>query len=95
MWREPEREMAALRRKHERTLARIHQRPTPSDVRWHDLISMLKAAGVDLIELKGARVGLAKDGERMVIHRPHPRATVSRLTVRDVATFLTSSGVEP
>ena len=38
-------------------------------------------------------LALAKNHERMVVHRPHPRPQTSRATVRDIAAFLRAAGV--
>ena len=81
--------------KHRRTLTRVFQKPTPSDIRWEDLEAMLLACGVKVVERAGSRVGLIKDGQRMVVHRPHPKPSVGRATVRDIAAFLKAVGVEP
>lgn len=81
--------------RHRRTLARISQRPPPADIRWQDLISALKHCGVEVLERKGSRVGLKKDEERIVVHRPHPGSVTGRATVRDIAAFLKSAGVIP
>ena len=42
----------------------------------------------------GARGLRSKNGERMVVHRPHPHPETSRATVRDIAMFLQAAGVE-
>ena len=81
--------------KQRRTLVRIHQRPTPADIRWQDLTSDLEYYGVDVTERKGSRVGLKKGGERIVVHRPHPGSVTGRATVRDIAAFLNAAGVIP
>ena len=54
---------------------------------------MLLAYGVTVAPRAGSRVALAKDHERMVVHRPHPRPTVGRATVHDIAAFLRTAGV--
>ena len=87
--------VAAMRGKHRKTLVRVHERPTPSDIRWGDIKAMLRACGVEVVEHSGSRIGLKKGGERIVIHRPHPRPITGRATVRDIATFLGSVGVLP
>ena len=56
---------------------------------------MLAAVGVEVSEREGSRVGLRKDGERIVIHRPHPDPNVGQATVRVIAKFLESIGVTP
>lgn len=84
-----------LRAKHRRTLIRVYERPTPADIRWEEMESLLRASGFEVVERSGSRVGLGKGSERIVIHRPHPRPTIGRATVRDIAAFLKVVGVEP
>ena len=84
-----------MRGKHRKTLVRVFERPTPSDIRWEDIVAMLRACGVEVVERSGSQVGLAKDGERIVIHRPHPRPITGRATARDIAAFLSAAGVQP
>ena len=81
--------------KHRRTLVRIHQRPTPADVKWQELISALEHYGVEVVEREGSRVGLRMGDERTVVHRPHPGSVVGRATVRVIAEFLKAAGVIP
>ena len=54
---------------------------------------MLSACGVAVTQRAGSRVALAKNRERMVVHRPHPRPQTSHATVRDIAAFLRAAGV--
>ena len=87
--------LGAMRGKHRKTLVRMFERPTPSDIRWEDIVAMPGACGVEVVDRSGSRVGLMKDGERIVIHRPHPRPVTGRATVRDIAAFLSAAGVQP
>ncbi|MDD9983213.1 MAG: type II toxin-antitoxin system HicA family toxin [Gammaproteobacteria bacterium] len=81
--------------KHRRTLARIHQKPTPADFKWQELISALEHYGVEVVEREGSRVGLRLGDERTVVHRPHPRSVTGRATVRVIVDFLKAAGVIP
>ena len=83
-----------MTRKHRSILARIHAKPTPSDIRWQDLMNTLKHYGVEVTERSGSRVLLKAGTERIVIHRPHPDPT-GRATIRDIAAFLETVGVLP
>lgn len=86
---------STMNAKHRRTLARIHQRPTPADIKWHGLICALEHYGVEVVEREGSRVGLRMGDERTIIHRPHPGSVTGRATVRDIADFLRAAGVTP
>ena len=56
---------------------------------------MLRAAGVRVLERAGARVALVKDGEVMLLRRPHPKPVTVGATVADLAAFLGAVGVAP
>ena len=77
-----------MRRRHRRTLGRMRATPTPADIRWADLESLLNALGVEIIERAGSRVQLFKGNESIVVHRPHPSPETRRDTVRDIARFI-------
>ena len=62
--------------------------PTPVDIRWAEIESLLSALGVNLVERAGSRIQLVKGTESIVVHRPHPRPVASRDTVRDIARFI-------
>lgn len=87
-----------MNNKHILTLAKIYQRPTPADIRWQDIISLLEAVGVEISQGSGSRVRLKKGVEKvekMVIHRPHPSPGTGKNTVRDIAKFLETIGIVP
>ena len=84
-----------MRTQHRRTLQRIFIKPTPGDIRWAEIESMLRAAGVEIRERAGSRIVLIKGNERMVAHRPHPRPEAGKMTVRMIAAFLENVGVTP
>lgn len=84
-----------MRAKHRRTLKSLFKRPTPTGIRWTDIVFMLDAAGVEVSQRSGSRVLPTKGAERMVVHRPHPEPETGRATVRDIAAFLEAIGVKP
>ena len=66
--------------------------PTPADIRWANIASLLSALGVNVIERAGSRVQLVKGTDSMVAHRPHPRPETNRDTVRDIVRFIERTG---
>ena len=84
-----------MRVKHQRTLNDVCKKPTPSGIRWVDIVAMLNAAGVEVTPRSGSRVLLKQGAERIVVHRPHPEPATGRATVRDIAAFLDAVGVRP
>ena len=81
-----------LRRRHRRTLERMRATPTPANIRWSEIESLLNALGVNLAERAGSRVQMSKGTEAMVVHRPHPRPETRRGTVRDIVAFIDRIG---
>ena len=84
-----------MKTKHSRTLQRMFTKPTPSGIRWADVIAMLGANGVEVSERSGSRVLLKKGADRIVVHRPHPEPETGRATVRDIVAFLRAVRVQP
>ncbi|WP_419926996.1 type II toxin-antitoxin system HicA family toxin [Candidatus Poriferisocius sp.] len=66
--------------------------PTPTDIRWVDIESLLGALGVAVVERAGSRVQLVKGSDSIVVHRPHPRPVTRRDTVRDIVKFMERIG---
>ncbi len=62
--------------------------PTPADVRWAEIESLLVAMGVTPVERAGSRVQLVKGSDSIVVHKPHPRPETRRDTVRDILKFI-------
>ena len=81
--------------RHIRTLQRIFSRPTPANVQWAEIESLMRAVGVDVIEAEGSRVHLVAKSLALVVHRPHPRPEVGGATVQVIREFLREIGVTP
>lgn len=81
-----------MRRRHRRTLERMRTVPTPADIRWADIVSLLSALEIDRFERAGSRAQLVKGAHSMVVHRPHPRPGTRRDTVRDIVKFIERTG---
>ena len=81
-----------MRRRHRRTLERMRTVPTPVDIRWEEIESLLIALGINLMERAGSRVQLVKGAESIVVHKPHPSPETRRNTVRDVVKFIERIG---
>lgn len=69
--------------------------PTPSDVRWNDVLALFRALGADCQEREGSRFCVALGERKLVLHRPHPGSELRRAAVRDVRDFLLRAGVAP
>lgn len=78
-----------------KTLEAIFEKPTRADVRWADIISLLKALGASVDSGGGSHVGFALNKRRMVLPRPHPQTTAKKYVVEEVREFLRSMEVKP
>ena len=78
-----------------KTLAAVFATPTPADIEWAAIESLLLAAGCTLIEGSGSRVRFACKGVVASFHRPHPAKEAKRYQVRDAREFLTKIGARP
>jgi hypothetical protein len=85
----------ALNTRQARTLAAIFTSPTPNTIRWNEVESLLEAIGAELDERAGSRVAIMIQGRVNVIHKPHPRPTMNRATVRDIKRLLEAAGITP
>lgn len=83
------------RRKHLSLVERIFQEPSPADVRWAEVQSLLSALGAEITEGRGSRVRLFLNGVRAVFHRPHPHPVMDRGAVRSLRRFFREAGVGP
>ncbi len=84
-----------MRSKHLRTLEALFDDPTPSNIAWTDIESLLVALGAEITEGRGSRVRIALNEVRAVFHRPHPQKEADKGTVESIKRFLTEAGVEP
>ena len=84
-----------LRSRQQRTLERIFTTPTPTDIRWAEVVSLMRALDVEIIERAGSRVRFSAGARQLVVHKPHPRAEFVQPAIRDIAEFLRGIGVTP
>ncbi|MDJ0866256.1 MAG: type II toxin-antitoxin system HicA family toxin [Myxococcota bacterium] len=84
-----------MNKRQRRTLARVFERPTRSDVRWDELASLLRALGAEEREGAGSRVRFVLAGSILSLHRPHPKPELRKYAVEDVRQFLAARGIEP
>ena len=84
--------LSTMSQKSQQTLARIFEKPAPTDLPWEDIEQALRAAGVQVKERPGSRFALVKGHDVMVVRRPHPMPLAVRATVHDIAAFLEAVG---
>ena len=84
-----------MNNKHRKILAAIFGIPTPKNLVWADIETLLIAVGCQVIEDGDSRVGFKKDTMRVDFHRPHPGKEAKSYQIRDARQFLEIIGVKP
>ena len=84
-----------MKRKHQKTLEQIYNRPTSGTISWSDIESLFKALGADVSERAGSRVAVVLFGEVRVFHRPHPSPETDKGAVTSIRKWLESYEVTP
>ncbi len=78
-----------------KTLAAIFRKPTVADLKWAQVVSLIRALGGVVEEREGSRVVIVLKGVSTVTHKPHPRPEMAKFSVEKVRAFLKSVGVKP
>lgn len=76
--------------KHEKNLERLCATPTPANIKWDELVGVLKHLGYELLKGDGSRRKFyhkAKD-DLIICHQPHPSPDVDKGCVSDVVAHL-------
>jgi hypothetical protein len=81
--------------KQRRVFARVFAHPTPANIRWDDIKSLLISLGAEISQRSGSAVAVELKGETAVFHEPHPESNAPRGLVRAVREFLENAGVSP
>lgn len=68
-------------------------RPTPANIVWTDIESLLQSLGAEITEGAGSRIRVKLKNERAVFHRPHPEKVTDKGAVNSVKRFLENAGV--
>jgi len=84
-----------MNKKHFKTLQKIFDRPTRSDIEWLQIRSLLTGCGADIREGRGSRVRIVLNRRVLSLHTPHPGKEMKKYAVRLVRDFLEISGVRP
>ncbi|GAB4190835.1 MAG: type II toxin-antitoxin system HicA family toxin [Coleofasciculaceae cyanobacterium] len=84
-----------LNNKQRKILESIFTNPTPSNILWKDIESLLIALGADVSQGEGSRIRVKLNEVRAVFHEPHPQKETDRGAVKSVKEFLIEAGIEP
>lgn len=81
--------------KQQRTLRAIFSKPTPVNLKFADIESLVKALGGDVAEREGSRVRILLRAEEWRCHRPHPGKEAKRYQVEEARELLERVGIKP
>ncbi|MEX2310563.1 MAG: type II toxin-antitoxin system HicA family toxin [Pirellulales bacterium] len=81
--------------KHYNTLTAIFATPTRANIKWADIISLLRHEGAEITEGSGSRVRVAIGDRVNVLHKPHPRPDTAKGAVEAVRDLLEQAGITP
>ena len=84
-----------MKTKHAKTLKAIYTRPTPASINWRKVESLILELGGTIEEREGSRVLVRLAGERRVIHKPHPRPTLSLAQAESIRKWFEHLGINP
>jgi hypothetical protein len=84
-----------VRRKHQRTLERIFNRPTSGNIPWKDIESLFTELGADVSERAGSRIAVVLLGEVRIFHRPHPSPDTTKGAIASIRKWLEDLEVTP
>jgi hypothetical protein len=80
--------------KQKKTLNKIFEHPTRSDINWNEVESLFSALGAELSEGSGSRIRVALNNIRAVFHKPHPKKEINKSTVNSICRFLIEGGIK-
>jgi hypothetical protein len=84
-----------VKAKHVKTLKAIYTRPTPAGINWRKVEGLIIELKGSIEEREGSRVLVRLAGERRVIHKPHPRPTLSLAQAESIRKWFEHLGIKP
>ena len=84
-----------MKKKHQRTLALIFNRPVLGSIKWTDIEALFIELGAEIQEREGSRVAVILFAQVKVFHRPHPSPDTDKGAVASIRKWLAENGVKP
>lgn len=82
--------------KHDRIIAQLQAKKTPSNIKWTELCSLLEHLGYRKLKAKGGGSGVKFYHEKKDVliccHRPHPDPCVDKGCIKDITEHLEANG---
>jgi hypothetical protein len=84
-----------MNNKQRKTFDTIFNTPTPSNLKYDEIVSLLKSVGVQVKEsASGSRVLIKFKECTQVIHKPHLQKELKQYAVRIIKEFLINAGIK-
>lgn len=83
-----------LSRRHRDTLNEIRIQPPKSNIKWDDVVSLIKALGGKIKNNDGSRRKFVLKGQMYSTHKPHPGNTMDKGAVNGLREWLDSMGIK-
>jgi hypothetical protein len=84
-----------MKTRHRKTLEAIFTTPTPANIVFADIESLVAALGGSVEEREGSRVAVVLGGTTWHCHRPHPGKEAKRYQIREIREILEREGISP
>ncbi|MBA4366718.1 MAG: HicA protein [Desulfobacterium sp.] len=84
-----------MNKKHKKTVNRVFEKPTRSDISYIEINSLLLSLDAKIKEGQGSRVKYIVNDKILSIHKPHPQKELKKYAVELVREFLENIGVTP
>ncbi len=81
-----------MRKRHQKTLAAIFQKPDRKNIRWNDFTALLEAVDAEISYKGGSMVGVRLHGRYAVFHKPHPGNEIYPSNLKRIRRFLIETG---
>lgn len=85
-----------MKRKHRRTLELIFRKPVSGNVKWEEVVPLLRAYGAKIDESRaGSRVHIELREKDLLQHKPHPSPCMDKGAVSALRKFLELCEIKP
>jgi hypothetical protein len=84
-----------MRKKQQEALEKIFKTPVPSNMKWSEIESLIKALGGEVKQGDGSRVRFLLNGSIARFHRPHPSPDTDKGALVSLREWLESIGITP
>ena len=84
-----------MNNKQRKTLTAIFEKPTPKNLEWTAVASLIQALGGQIKHNQGSKVRIELNHISLNIHSPHPQKEVKHYVICLLKEFLENAGVTP